>query len=91
MKNYWHSFLLLTCCFCSASLWAAETTLTFTTNDNGNWSDGVAEDGNGGSANIGGIIIQISNVSDTSGTELNYQLIHGNTEAADSSFCADYL
>ncbi len=62
--------MLLTCCFCSAPLWAAATTLTFTANDNVNWSDGIANDGEGGSTNIGGITIEIINISDTSGTNL---------------------
>src|SRR5690606_37385287 len=89
MKNILPKKYFLFCllaCFSVMPALAAETTLTFTTNDNVNWSDGIAEDGNGGSANIGGITIQISNVSDTSGTEFNYQLIHGHTELADGFF-----
>lgn len=44
----------------------AATTLTFTSN--GPWSDGIAEDGEGGSTNIPGIVIQIRNISDVTGT-----------------------
>lgn len=46
----------------------AATTLTFTSN--GPWSDGIAEDGEGGSTNIPGIVIQIRNISDIKGTDL---------------------
>jgi autotransporter-associated beta strand protein len=64
----------------------AETTLSFSTTDSGNWADGIAEDGNGGSTNIGGITIQIFNVSDTSGTLISEQLVHGDTENGDDFF-----
>lgn len=46
----------------------AATTLTFTSS--GPWSDGIAEDGEGGSTNIPGIVIQIRNISDVNGTNL---------------------
>lgn len=44
----------------------AATKLTFTSN--GSWSDGIAEDGEGGSTNISNIVIQIRNISDVNGT-----------------------
>ena len=49
---------------------AAPTTLTFTSGGGGAWSDGIAEDGEGGSANIAGITIQILSITNTSGTNL---------------------
>ncbi|MBK1852608.1 DUF4347 domain-containing protein [Marinobacter sp. 1-4A] len=49
----------------------AATTLTFTSDD-GNWdTDHIAEDGEGGSADIAGITIQILNISNPSGSKVN--------------------
>ncbi|MBE2214413.1 MAG: hypothetical protein IAE82_11120 [Opitutaceae bacterium] len=63
---------------------AAETTLTFTSNDDAHWSDGVAEDGDGGSTDIAGIVLQVFNSSDTAGTAISYRLVVGSAEAADT-------
>ncbi|MFT3783399.1 MAG: Ig-like domain-containing protein [Nibricoccus sp.] len=51
-----------------ASLQAA-TTLTYSSDLSGSaWFDGVAEDNEGGAVDFAGMIIQISNISDTNGT-----------------------
>ncbi|KQO18346.1 hypothetical protein ASF12_06940 [Paenibacillus sp. Leaf72] len=60
------------------------TTVTFTTNEATAWNDGIAEDGEGGSANIAGINMQFYNISDTSGTIIPEKLIHGDTQQSDS-------
>ncbi|TFH86517.1 DUF4347 domain-containing protein [Billgrantia azerbaijanica] len=49
----------------------AATTLTFTSDGGVSWDDGIAEDGEGGSSDIAGIVIQVLNISDTSGTNHN--------------------
>ncbi|MCG8518101.1 MAG: DUF4347 domain-containing protein, partial [Pseudomonadales bacterium] len=49
----------------------AATTLSFSADD-GNWdTDYIAEDGEGGSADIAGITIQILNIDDSNGTKTN--------------------
>ncbi len=64
----------------------ANGTITFNANDNGNWADGIAEDGNGGSTDLPGIAIQISNVTDTLGTPLGLPLVYGDAQSADQFF-----
>jgi hypothetical protein len=69
----------------------AETTLTFSTDEVANWSDGIAVDGDGGSTDIPGITIQAANVSDTSGSVITTQLTVGtatNVDAYDDGFDA---
>jgi autotransporter-associated beta strand protein len=67
---------------------AAETTISFTSNGGSAWSDGIAEDGDGGSANIAGKTIQFYCISDTGGTFLNVPLVHGNSNPHLDSFDA---
>ena len=64
----------------------ANGTITFNANDNGNWADGVAEDGNGGSSNLPGITIQISNVTNTAGSSLGLPLVYGDAQNGDFFF-----
>jgi hypothetical protein len=64
----------------------ANGTVTFNANDNANWADGIAEDGNGGSSNIPGITLQISNVSDVNGTNLGLPLVYGDAQNGDDFF-----
>lgn len=59
---------------------AGAATLTFTSN--AGLGDGVAADGDGGSVDIGGISIQIVNISDTAGSSL------GSIQWYDNSFLA---
>jgi hypothetical protein len=61
-----------------ATLSAAPVTVTFTADAPGSWADGIANDGDGGSTNIPGRVLEIYMISDTAGTRaasapLNYQ------------------
>lgn len=47
----------------------ANGTITFTNNTGGLGTGGIATDGQGGSTDLPGIVIQISNISDTAGTQ----------------------
>ncbi|MEK3773643.1 S-layer homology domain-containing protein [Paenibacillus sp. FSL K6-4396] len=61
---------------------AAPTTVTFsTTTDSSAWTDGIAEDGEGGSTDILGKVFQFFNISDVSGTMMPGNLIFADTEA----------
>ena len=72
MRTRFRLALLLAACTLAttAVIHAAVTTVTFTTDDPGAWGDGVAQDGDGGSANVSGITLQISMISDTAGAAL---------------------
>ncbi|MFN7977449.1 MAG: fibronectin type III domain-containing protein [Vicinamibacterales bacterium] len=64
--------LLLAACTlaATAAIHAAVTTVTFTFDAPGAWSDGIAQDGDGGSAGVPGITLQITMISDTAGTSM---------------------
>ncbi|MEO6684360.1 MAG: T9SS type A sorting domain-containing protein [Dyadobacter sp.] len=66
----------------------AATTLTFTSD--GSWSDGVAEDGEGGSINIPGITIQIRNITDINGANQGSMAwkAHNFLNSGDANFTA---
>lgn len=61
---------------------AAVTTVTFSVDAPGSWSDGIAEDGDAGSANVPGRTLQMYVITDVSGTAntshaLNYDGVGG--------------
>lgn len=62
---------------------AAETTVSFSSTEPTAWNDGIAEDGDGGSTDISGKVVQFYAISDTSGTHLNLPLVHGDSYQAD--------
>ncbi len=62
-----------------ATSFAAETTVTFSSNPSSIWNDGIAEDGDAGSTEIAGKVVQFYCISDTGGTFLNLPLVHGNS------------
>ncbi|SIQ29965.1 dockerin type I domain-containing protein [Domibacillus enclensis] len=55
------------------------TTISFSSNEEAVWVDGIAEDGDGGSDNIQDFTLQFYNISDTSGTLIEKQLVHGDS------------
>ncbi|TAK60156.1 DUF4347 domain-containing protein, partial [Methylobacter sp.] len=59
----------------------ATGTITFTADDVANFADGIAEDGNGGSSDLPGIVIQVLNISDTSGTNVGVAMSWQNDTA----------
>lgn len=67
----------------SISASAAETTVSFSSTEPSAWNDGIAEDGDGGSVNISGKVVQFYPISDTSGTHLNLPLVHGDSYQSD--------
>ncbi|WP_423147935.1 Ig-like domain-containing protein [Rubrolithibacter danxiaensis] len=76
--------ILLFVAFISVMVTArAQTTLTFSSNDVTAWADGIAQDGEGGSADFPGATIQIFNISNSSGTALGVPIEwHNNTDLA---------
>ncbi|HTN20958.1 MAG TPA: T9SS type A sorting domain-containing protein [Pelobium sp.] len=68
------------------------TVLNFTKNDATPWTNGIVEDGQGGSTDISGITLQIYNIIDNAGTKLDapmkWYTNDGYLSSADHSFTA---
>ncbi len=84
MKKLLLSFFTTTVFFFFSPNLIAQTTLNFASNDASNWADGIAQDGEGGSDDFPGKVIQIFNISNTSGTALG-----GSIEWYDATYLAN--
>ena len=85
MSKFLHQFLAAILILTASTELFGQTTLNFTFNDASPWSDGIAEDGEGGASDFSGQVIQILNISNTSGSALGGSIEwHSAAELANS-------